>query len=111
MTRPSRYLWLAFFGLAFYGLTPSTAQAGCGHYVRIGSPSHTASEQAAPSAPDSERPLMPAPSHKGQLPCSGPGCSQGGEPLLPSPTTPPPAEEERWGQNVPGLLSAGLPND
>src|SRR5262245_2681583 len=114
MTRPSRSLWLAFAGLALAGLAPSSARAAsCGHYVLIGSPSHHASEQAAnpAKAPASELPSMPVPSHPGHKPCSGPGCSQGGEPLLPLPTTPSSPDEERWGQNALDTLAAGLPAD
>src|SRR5438552_2399788 len=113
MIRPPRYLWLAFVGLAFAGLAPSTARASCGHYVLIGSPSQDTAEQVAQSAKTSNSalPRMPVPSHPGHPPCSGPGCSQGGEPLLPLPTTPPSAEEERWGHSALCTFFAGLSTD
>ena len=98
MSRPPRYLWLALAGLALGGLAPSAARAGCGSYVHIGGARHDAVPAGAQAKSDAaaQHPL-PAPSHP--KPCSGPGCSQGRQPLLPLPTTPPSPEGERWGDN------------
>src|SRR5207302_1644036 len=89
MKRPTRYLWLTLAGLAFAGLAPSTARASCGHYVLIGSPQKESNSQAPPARPTAAEQQLPA----APRPCSGPGCSEGHEPLLPLPTTPPSAEE------------------
>src|SRR5205085_548752 len=102
MKRPTRYLWLTLAGLAIAGLAPSTARASCGHYVLIGSPLTKNNKQAQPatSGPADQHPSsVPMPS--GPRPCSGPGCSQGDEPVhVPLPTTPPSVEEDRWGHNA-----------
>ena len=107
MTRPPRYSWLTLALLALAGLAPSTARASCGHYVQIGSSLQDKTSQADKAArtdklAGAEHP-MPVPSSPGKKPCSGPGCSQGGQPLLPVPTTTPTIEEERWGTNPLGI--------
>ena len=111
MRRPPRYLWLALAGLALGGLAPSTARAGCSDYVHVGAPRHDEAMQTSrPGKADAaaQHPL-PAPSHP--RPCSGPGCSQGHQPLLPLPTTPPSPEGERWGHNPFTASQAEQPTD
>ena len=112
MMRLHHYLWLAFVGLALAGLAPSTARAGCGHYVLIGSPLKESDKQAQPAKPgQADQHQTPVPMPPGPRPCTGPGCSQGHAPLLPLPTTPPSAEEERWGHNPLGTSHAEYPTD
>jgi hypothetical protein len=71
---------LSLFALVLALSLPSTAQAGCGDYVHIGSkPVHDATPPLTPGAPNS------LPGDQAPRPCSGPGCSNG----IPFPLLPP----------------------
>src|SRR5215470_13885028 len=114
MRRPTRCFWLTLAGLVFVGIAPSSARASCGHYVIIGSPLKDEGGKPSPQAtmPDGathQNPIEPV--HPGPKPCSGPGCSQGGEPLLPPPTAPTSIDEERWGHDLRGTVSPEHPTD
>src|SRR5438045_8776786 len=106
MTRPPRYSWLTLTLLTLTGLAPSTAQASCGHYVLSGSLQDETGQADKAARSDKfagAQHSMPVPSSPGKKPCSGPGCSQGGQPLLPLPTTTPSIEAEPWGTNSLGI--------
>src|SRR5262245_3974330 len=114
MRRPTRCFWLTLAGLALVGLAPSSARASCGHYVIIGSPlkdeaGKSSTQPTMPHGATQQNPIVPV--HPGPKPCSGPGCSQRGEPLLPPPAAPTSIDEERWGHDLRGTVSTEHPTD
>jgi hypothetical protein len=84
----------AFALLAGDALSPSRAEAGCGHYVLVQRPGHAEGAES--------RQFPPAPT-----PCSGPQCSRGDDTPVSPPEAPAP-DSDNWGCPSGGpLLASG----
>ncbi len=90
-TTSSRSLLRLFAGaaavLSGLLLAPSSARAGCGDYVLIGSKAGPTAHASPSPHPQGMPQQMPSAPHNGHSPCSGPMCSKAPLPLPVAPAT------------------------